>query len=185
MRRIVLVLLLGACEGWLDEDTGPSWPGGLNDTADPQDTAEPDPGPCPTGMSETALVDVSMRILTYDAFEVQGVFDPRATYDGGAAACASDDRLRTRILVVARGEPYAWIHSSAPRLGQLNPSVDRSLSLDLIGAEPPETFGADDWVSGAWAVQQLTDGRIEHSIDAAARSDTHSATITAFITLTP
>jgi len=174
LRPLLWILLaLSGCEPLSDDDREPPWPVDTGDTGEPAER-------CPSGMAPVAGVTVNVRTHSFNTLNVQLSFDPDATWEGQAAACASPDRLRARVLLLLVGEPYAWLTSDAPRLGSLSPITDRSLTLNLFAAEPPTTFGPDSWFQGTWTAQD-TGIAIEHGVDVVGRSNEQAGSMLAFM----
>lgn len=173
MRTLWWILLaLCACEPLPDDDR-PPWPVDTGDTGEPTDA-------CPAGLTEVAGVSVSVRTHTFNTLNMQLGFDPTATWEDQAAACASADRLHVRILLLLAGEPYAWLESEAPNQGVLSPINDRSLTLDLFGADPPTWFGPESWFQGTWTAQDAGMA-MEHGFDMVGRNQDRTASLLAFI----
>jgi hypothetical protein len=173
---IPLLLGLGGCAWLLDDDTGDT-----ADTGDSGDTSDTDDLGCPSGMAPRRDLDVGVRNHSFNAQNLVLTYSATATWNGDLAGCASPDGLRVRVLLLRGGQPYGWLWSEAPRLGGLSPVTDRSLTLDLFGADPPTTFGPGAWYQGLWTALQLADGTIEHAIDASARNGAQVTTVQAYV----
>ncbi len=160
---------------------------GCDDTFEPAppDTSVVDDDGCPDGMFAASDASFITSQLSVNGAGLVTDFVQQGTYDGVPAACASDDGRSLQLIFEVGGIGFGRVSMTHSGPGSYDPNdTVATFSLDLFGADTPTVFGAGDWQSASWNVEE-SEGAVLSDFFGTGFADDQSTGINFQLVVTP
>jgi hypothetical protein len=121
----------------------------------PPDPSVSDGGGCPEGLSAASDASFITTQFTVNGAGSVTDFVQLGVYDGVPSACMSEDGRSLQLIFEVAGVGFGQVAMTHSGPGAYEPNdTAASFRLDLFGADPPAVYGAGDWQSGSWNVDE-------------------------------